>query len=381
MAVPSAGQIGARRGDPRRPLRQLPAAARALRGRRGLRGAPPDGRGTTSSPPSMQPGLHPRHAGPRLELPRELNRLPLTSIQFNLERLTDKLDFAGLDAQFDAEPEGASSTSTCSSTSSRPNDGLRIDCDYSTDLFDAATIDRWIGHLRTILAAVAADPACRIEALPILSGDEVRWLVEDLNRSARCRAGRGHGRRPRHRPGRADAGRDRDRLRQRELDLPSSSRQRATAIARCVRAQAGPTPSPRRPSPSSVRPTWSSAMLGIMKAGHAYVPLDPAHPLARSRQSSPTPSAALLLCDGPTTAAIARGRPDRSCGSIGRCPRPPRRPRPCGDDARSGRLRDLHLGLDRHAQGRRGRSRARWSTSCAPWRSSPASARTIRCSP
>ncbi len=190
----------------------------------------------------------------RLEIPRELNRLPLTSIQFNLERLNDKLDFAGLDAHFTSNPKAFVNFDLFLNIA-ETNDGLKIDCDYSTDLFDAATIDRWIGHLRTILAAVAADPACRIEALPILSGDEVRWLVEDLNRSPAVAQDEATV----DALVTAQAARTPDAIAIACGSASWSYRQlaeRATAIARCVRAQAGPTPS-RVGLAVERSPTWS----------------------------------------------------------------------------------------------------------------------------
>ena len=41
--------------------------------------------------------------------------------------------------------------------------------EYRTALFDAATIERMAGHYRTLLAAVAADPAQRLSELPLLA--------------------------------------------------------------------------------------------------------------------------------------------------------------------------------------------------------------------
>ena len=34
------------------------------------------------------------------------------------------------------------------------DDGLRIDCDYNTDLFDTATIDRWLRYYEALLEAI-----------------------------------------------------------------------------------------------------------------------------------------------------------------------------------------------------------------------------------
>ncbi|MFD2691964.1 condensation domain-containing protein, partial [Streptomyces phyllanthi] len=50
---------------------------------------------------------------------------------------------------------------------------------YSTALFDAATIDRMAGHLAVVLEAVAAGAGRRVAELPILSAAERRQLIAD----------------------------------------------------------------------------------------------------------------------------------------------------------------------------------------------------------
>ncbi|HZF10702.1 MAG TPA: amino acid adenylation domain-containing protein, partial [Thermoanaerobaculia bacterium] len=55
---------------------------------------------------------------------------------------------------------------------------LRGGLQYRVDLFDAPTVARWAGHLRTLLAGAAADPARPLSALPLLSAAERRQLAE-----------------------------------------------------------------------------------------------------------------------------------------------------------------------------------------------------------
>jgi non-ribosomal peptide synthetase component F/thioesterase domain-containing protein len=65
-----------------------------------------------------------------------------------------------------------------------PN-GLRIDFEYNTALFDAGTIDRMLGHYETLLQYAVADPAKSIIALPLLTQDERRdLLIEDAHVAA-----------------------------------------------------------------------------------------------------------------------------------------------------------------------------------------------------
>ena len=48
------------------------------------------------------------------------------------------------------------------------DEGLSCALEYSTDLFETATITRMLGHFRLLLEAAAADPAQRMSALPMM---------------------------------------------------------------------------------------------------------------------------------------------------------------------------------------------------------------------
>jgi amino acid adenylation domain-containing protein len=58
--------------------------------------------------------------------------------------------------------------------------GLLGSCEHRRDLFEAATIDRMMGHLRVLLEGAVADPERRIVDLPVLSEAEQLQLVEWL---------------------------------------------------------------------------------------------------------------------------------------------------------------------------------------------------------
>ena len=59
--------------------------------------------------------------------------------------------------------------------------GLNGSFEYNTDLFDAATIARMAGHLRTLLEGVVANPDQRISELPLLTGAERQQLLVEWN--------------------------------------------------------------------------------------------------------------------------------------------------------------------------------------------------------
>ena len=63
----------------------------------------------------------------------------------------------------------------------RTPNGYEGGLDYAVDLFDAATVERMAGHLRTLLAAAVAEPDTRLADLPLLSGAEREQLLVKWN--------------------------------------------------------------------------------------------------------------------------------------------------------------------------------------------------------
>ena len=62
--------------------------------------------------------------------------------------------------------------------------GLLGQLEYSSDLFEEATIARMAGHWQTLLEAVAADPELRLSELPLLSASERHQLLVEWNATA-----------------------------------------------------------------------------------------------------------------------------------------------------------------------------------------------------
>jgi amino acid adenylation domain-containing protein len=60
-------------------------------------------------------------------------------------------------------------------------DGLSGTLEYNTDLFDAATIERFIGHFQQVLTSIVDDPEQPLETLPLLTDAEYTMLIDDWN--------------------------------------------------------------------------------------------------------------------------------------------------------------------------------------------------------
>jgi amino acid adenylation domain-containing protein len=147
---------------------------------------------------------------------------------------------------------------------------------YNPDLFDASTIVRMVGHWQTLLEGAAANPGRRLSELPLLTEAERHKLLVEWNGTTVEY--------PRHRcahewfeaqveraPNVIALECGQERLAYRELN------QRANRLARHL-AALGVGPEAlvgiclERPLETIV------ALLGVLKAGGAYIPLDPADP-------------------------------------------------------------------------------------------------------
>ncbi|EGK86184.1 amino acid adenylation domain protein [Microcoleus vaginatus FGP-2] len=157
--------------------------------------------------------------------------------------------------------------------------GLRASLEYNTDLFNAATITRMLGNFQTLLEGMVANPQQRLSDLPLLTAAEQHQLLVEWNNT--------------------------------QTDYPSN-----TCIHHLFEAQAEQTPNAVAAVLGSEQLTYRElnhranqlahhlqglgvgpetcvgicvdrsldilvGLLGILKAGAAYLPLDPAYPQER----------------------------------------------------------------------------------------------------
>ncbi|MCW2248523.1 natural product biosynthesis luciferase-like monooxygenase protein/amino acid adenylation domain-containing protein [Azospirillum fermentarium] len=215
---------------------------------------------------------------------RDSSRAPLLGVVFNLERDGGRQAIAGLEVDSYRLPVGFTGVDLTLTVYLR-DDGASIACDYNTGLFDAATVEGLLDQYRTLLESVTADPGQPVAAVPLLSGPALeRVLVEWNAAPAAAPAARftdlwadAVARHP-HRVALIEEGAegaDGDVcLTYAELD------RRANRLAhRLQRLGVGPD---RRVGVCLER-SWPLlvAMLATLKAGGAFVPLDPAYPAAR----------------------------------------------------------------------------------------------------
>jgi amino acid adenylation domain-containing protein len=151
--------------------------------------------------------------------------------------------------------------------------------EYSTDLFEKATIERLLGHWLTLLEGIASNPDQPVATLPLLTQAEQQQILVDWNQTdAPYPADRCF-----HHLFEEQAARIPDALAAAYGKEQVSYRQlneRANQLAHHLR-QLGVGPETLVGLYMSRSITLLVGLLGIMKAGGAYVPLDPTYPAER----------------------------------------------------------------------------------------------------
>jgi amino acid adenylation domain-containing protein/non-ribosomal peptide synthase protein (TIGR01720 family) len=119
-----------------------------------------------------------------LKLPRDVARPPLFSVALVLQdRSLPVHELPGLRVRA-VEPDTRASQVDITWYVTRTAAGLELAIEYSTDLFDAATIRRMARSYRTLLAAAAANPKRGIRRLPLIDDTDRRRMLVDWNATA-----------------------------------------------------------------------------------------------------------------------------------------------------------------------------------------------------
>jgi amino acid adenylation domain-containing protein len=156
---------------------------------------------------------------------------------------------------------------------------LSASFEYNTDLFDSDTIETMAAHFTQLLDAALAQPRCKISQLPMMGPGELDRLLRDWNDTpARLDTAL-----TLHQLFEAQADRTPDAL---ALVFETTSltyaelNARANRLANFLRArQAGPETVVALCLERSIE--MVVGLLGVLKAGAAYLPLDPAYPRER----------------------------------------------------------------------------------------------------
>ncbi|WP_084462939.1 non-ribosomal peptide synthetase [Hydrogenophaga sp. PBC] len=236
---------------------------------------------------------------------RELDHSPLFQVLFVLQHFSlTGLTLDKLQCQVLEMPLTTARFDLAVDVFDVPNLGLRVYFEYNSDLFDEATIVRLQGHFEQLLRGFIERPDTRIADLPLLTPAEERQLLIDWNATTvdypREQTVHGLFEAQVARTPQAVAVRfEEQSLSYAELNARAN---RLAHHLRTLGAGAG-----------SLVGVWMErgldmvvAILGILKAGAAYVPLDPAFPKDRIDYMMEDAELAIVV----TQAALADGLPD-----------------------------------------------------------------------
>ncbi|HEV2800655.1 MAG TPA: amino acid adenylation domain-containing protein [Pyrinomonadaceae bacterium] len=209
---------------------------------------------------------------------RDLSRSPLFQAMFLYERrearavgLTDVVDTAQ-----EVEHQWAKFDLTLMAEDTAAGLGLRLE--YATDLFSRTTAERFAKSLQLILAALAARPEQALARLPIMDAPDAALISDYWNMTARPYESRLV-----HELFEAQAARTPDAVAvtcgAESLSYAELNRRADALAARLSAHGAGPE---RRVAVCVERGfDLLVALLGVLKSGSAYVPLDPEYPRER----------------------------------------------------------------------------------------------------
>jgi amino acid adenylation domain-containing protein len=224
---------------------------------------------------------------------RDTSRTPFFQVMFNFQSsLVFNLDLPDLNIRLLEQPTGIAKFDLTLDIS-EVDEELRVAIEYNTDLFEASTAERMLGHFQTLLRGIIDDPERPISVLPLLTPEEQHCLlVEWNNTGADYLAGRCV-----HELFEAQVARSPDalalvfeneKLTYRELNQRANQLAHHlqklgvgpdTLVGICVERSLG----------------MVIGLLGVLKAGGAYVPLDPTYPPERLAFIRQDAQLALLL--------------------------------------------------------------------------------------
>ncbi|MFD4668658.1 non-ribosomal peptide synthase/polyketide synthase [Lentzea sp. NPDC058450] len=223
---------------------------------------------------------------------RDPSRTPLFQAMVVLQNTPDDgLNLPGLHVE-ELPPPSVAAGFDVSFQFQEVDDHLEAVLTYDTALFDTATAERMVAHVGRVLAGAADDPGLPVADLPLLSDGELRQVLEEWNDTGTAGPA----------PAYHEVFQDRAARTPGATALVEGARSwtfaevnaRANRIAhRLIAEGVGPESVVALALPAS--PDLVFAVLAVLKAGGAYLPLDPAHPAERIAHLLDDASPALVL--------------------------------------------------------------------------------------
>jgi len=230
----------------------------------------------------------------RVDPVRSMAYTPLFQAMFTWQNAQrERLDLAGLQVTPEAVAAAGGAKFDLALAVGEREGRITGGVTYATALFDRETVERWTGYLRRVLEEMVADDGRPVERLALMAESERRLVVEEWNRTdAPYPAGSCI-----HELFEAQAARTPDATAvvcEGETVTYAALNARANRLAHHLRAM-GVGPGVRVGLCVERSPAMVEGILGVLKAGGAFVPLDPGYPAERLAYMLADSAPALVL--------------------------------------------------------------------------------------
>ncbi|HYO58747.1 condensation domain-containing protein, partial [Archangium sp.] len=244
-----------------------------------------------------------------LQLERDLSRTPLFQVMFVLENEPVRTVECGGLCMKPFEVEFVPAKFDLTVALQETGQGLLSVWEYNTDLFDGETVARMAGHFQKLLEGIAAHPEKRVRELPLMREEERRQVLEGWNRTEaeyprEVSLSELFEAQVRRTPGAVAVEYGEQRLTYEELN------RRANQLAHHLRGM-GVGPEVRVGLCVERSLEMVVSVLGILKAGGVYVPLDASYPLERLEWMKSEAGIAVLVAQEKLVEAVGveEGKP------------------------------------------------------------------------
>jgi amino acid adenylation domain-containing protein len=111
-----------------------------------------------------------------LNLPRDPSRTPLVTATFNSDQVTAPFRFHSVEAELLSSPKKFA-TFDLEFNILKTATGVFAECIHSTAILQPTTVQRWLENYETMLAFICANPAQKVADLPLLTPEQERQLL------------------------------------------------------------------------------------------------------------------------------------------------------------------------------------------------------------
>jgi amino acid adenylation domain-containing protein len=238
----------------------------------------------------------------KLAIERDASRLPLVSVMFNVDTAieTNVPGFEGLTLDFSINAR-AYENFEISINAVQVDNGLTLQCQYNTDLFDAETIQRWLSCYESLLRAMVGTAHTRLGEISLISATDIKTLSDWNNTAAQyphdALVHTLFEKQALASPDKCAISWGVDKISYRVLDERANEISQALKIRGVGRGDLVGIHTLRGPD-------MVASVLAVLKAGAGYVPLDPKYPEDRLAFMVEDAQLKALLTDLPLPQAI-----------------------------------------------------------------------------